>query len=131
MLALTKGAAEAVETIVNQPETPEGAVMRITSGTAESNGTGPTQELELSVVESPEDDDVVVQGLPISVEPSTINFLDDKVLDAELVEGGIQFRLYQQPEEGFADEEQGFADIATTIPISPAAWTPNGNRPTG
>ena len=40
MLALTKEAAAAVETIVGQPDLPADAVMRITSGAAETNRTG-------------------------------------------------------------------------------------------
>jgi iron-sulfur cluster assembly protein len=106
MLTLTQEAAQAVETIVTQSEAPEDAVMRITGGAAQSNGTGPAQELQLSVVEGPEPDDVVVQGLPMAVEPTTIEFLDDKVLDAEVVEGGVQFKLYQQPEEGLPEEDE-------------------------
>jgi Fe-S cluster assembly iron-binding protein IscA len=105
MLALTKEAAQAVETIVAQPSAPEDAVMRVTGGAARNNGTGVAQELQLSVVEGPEPDDVVVQGLPIAVEPTTIQFLDDKVLDAEMVEGGVQFKLYQQPEEGLPEQD--------------------------
>jgi Fe-S cluster assembly iron-binding protein IscA len=105
MLALTREAAQAVETIVTQPEVPADAVMRITGGAAQNNGTGPAQELQLSVVENPEPDDVVVQGLPMAVEPTTIQFLDDKVLDAEVVEGGVQFKLYQQPEGGLPEED--------------------------
>ena len=104
MLALTKEAAAAVETIVTQPEAPADAVMRITSGAAESNGTGPAHELQMSVVQEPEPEDVVVEGLPMAVEQATIGFLDDKVLDAEVVEGGVQFKLYQQPEEGLPEE---------------------------
>ena len=52
----------------------------------------------------PEPEDVVVEGLPMAVEQATIGFLDDKVLDAEVVEGGVQFKLYQQPEEGLPEE---------------------------
>ena len=104
MLALTKEAAAAVETIVGQPDVPADAMMRITSGSAESNGTGPAHELQLSVVQEPEPEDVVVEGLPMAVEQATIRFLDDKVLDAEVVEGGVQFKLYQQPEEGLPDD---------------------------
>ncbi len=104
MLALTKEAAAAVETIVTQPEAPADAVMRITSGGADSNGTGPAHELLMSVVQEPEPEDVVVEGLPMAVEQATIGFLDDKVLDAEVVEGGVQFKLYQQPEEGLPEE---------------------------
>ena len=104
MLALTKEAAAAVETIVGQADVPADAMMRITGGSAESNGTGPAHELQLSVVQEPEPEDVVVEGLPMAVEQATIGFLDDKVLDAEVVEGGVQFKLYQQPEEGLPEE---------------------------
>jgi hypothetical protein len=105
MLALTKEAAAAVETIVSQPEAPDDAVMRVTGGAAQSNGTGPVAELQLSVVEAPQPDDVVVQGLPMAVEQTTIEYLDDKVLDAEVVDGGVQFRLYQQPDGGLEEAE--------------------------
>ena len=113
MLALTKEAAAAVETIVGQPDAPADAVMRITSGAAETNGTGPAQELQLSVVQEPEPEDVVVEGLPMAVEQATIRFLDDKVLDAELVEGGVQFKLYQQPEDGLSEEGLDGEDTGT------------------
>ena len=106
MLALTKEAAAAVESIVAQPEAPADGVMRITSGAAQTNGTGPAHELQISVVQEPEPEDVVVEGLPMAVEQATIQFLDDKVLDAELVEGGVQFKLYQQPEEGLTDDAE-------------------------
>ena len=102
MLALTKEAAAAVETIVTQPEAPADAVMRITSGGADSNGTGPRTSDECR--SRARAGDVVVEGLPMAVEQATIGFLDDKVLDAEVVEGGVQFKLYQQPEEGLPEE---------------------------
>jgi Fe-S cluster assembly iron-binding protein IscA len=97
MLALTQGAAEAVETIVAQQDAPESAVLRITSRTDSDNGAGPHQELEMALVTEPQEDDVVVDGIPIAVEPTTLEFLNDKILDAEVQDGDVQFSLYVQP----------------------------------
>jgi Fe-S cluster assembly iron-binding protein IscA len=97
MLALTQGAADAVETIVAQQETPDRAVLRITTRTESNNGSQPQQELEMALVTEPQEDDVLVEGIPIAVEPNTLEFLDDKILDAEINEGGFHFSLYLQP----------------------------------
>lgn len=97
MLALTENAAEAVEKIVSQPEVPESAVVRISSEEDTEPGNGASPELKFTLASEPEDDDVVVEGIRISVEPDALDFLDDKVLDAELAEGSVQFSLYMQP----------------------------------
>lgn len=97
MLAMTRTAAEAVEAIVSQAEVPETAVLRIAAGESRDNGSGPVPELQLALVEQPEIDDLVVEDMRISVEPSTAEFLDDKVLDAEIDERGVRFSLYAQP----------------------------------
>ena len=115
MLALTPTAAEAIQTIVNQSDAPEGAVLRITSEEAGGDEGAEVRDLQLAVVESPEEEDLQVQGLPVSVEPDTIDFLDDKVLDAEVDEGNVKFSLYLQPPGDPSDQ------------ITDA---PNGSRPT-
>ncbi|HEX2129901.1 MAG TPA: hypothetical protein VHF58_11870 [Solirubrobacterales bacterium] len=98
MLALTQGAADAVERIVTETEAPDGAVLRITSRTESDNGAGAERELEMALVTEPQEEDVLVEGIPIAVEPSTLEFLDDKILDAEIEEeGGFHFSLYLQP----------------------------------
>jgi Fe-S cluster assembly iron-binding protein IscA len=97
MLALTQGAADAVESIVAQPEAPESAVLRITTRIESGNGGAPNQELEMALVTEPQEDDVLVEGIPIAVEPSTLEFLDDKILDAEIDNAGFHFSLYLQP----------------------------------
>jgi Fe-S cluster assembly iron-binding protein IscA len=97
MLALTETATEAVETIIAQPLAPDNAVLRITVNASTENGNAASHELQLALVDSPADDDLVVQGAPVTVEPATAEFLDDKVLDAEFVDGGVQFSLYPQP----------------------------------
>ena len=97
MLALTQGAADAVETIVAQQEAPDNAVLRITTRTESDNGSGPEHELEMALVTEPQEDDVIVEGIPIAVEPTTLEFLDDKILDAEIQDGDVRFSLYLQP----------------------------------
>ena len=59
MLELTENAAEVVTAIVSQTELPETAGMRITSEDGEigANGSAPTRDIRLSVVEAPQGDD--------------------------------------------------------------------------
>lgn len=97
MLAVTPTAADAVETIVRQPDAPEDAILRMSTVIRSENGDGPTQDLELSVVDSAEEGDAVVDGVSIAVDPNTVTFLDDKVLDAQVSGARVTFSLYLQP----------------------------------
>jgi hypothetical protein len=99
VLELTPAATEVVNAIITQQQLPETAGVRITSqeGQPASDGSGPTRDLRLSVVELPEGDDEQVEGAPIYVEPgATAEMLDDKVLDARVQGEEIQFRLMAQ-----------------------------------
>jgi Fe-S cluster assembly iron-binding protein IscA len=104
MLAMTQQAADVVESIVGRPDVPDTAVLRITTQESNSNGSGPAHDLQLELVSAPGEDDVIVEDLPISVEPQAASFLDDKVLDAEIDGEGVHFRLYGRPE---AEDEGG------------------------
>jgi hypothetical protein len=100
VLELTPAAAQVVTTIISQQELPETGGVRITSeeGQAAADGSGPTRDIRLSVVELPEGDDEQVEGAPIYVEPgATAELLDDKVLDARVEGEEVQFRLMPQP----------------------------------
>ena len=99
MLAVTENAEQAVEAIVSQPETPDGAVLRLSGGESHDNGARPARELQLAIVEEPEEGDAVVDGVAITIEPDTVEYLDDKVLDAEIADGDVQFSLYTQRSE--------------------------------
>jgi iron-sulfur cluster assembly protein len=102
MLALTPNAAEVVNAIVSQEGLPESAGMRITSEEGESrpDGSAPTRDLRLSVVEGPEADDEVIEGAPIYVESGpTAELLDNKVLDADVRGQEVQFRVVGQPDD--------------------------------
>ena len=96
MLTLTQGAADVAEAIV--ANTQESAVLRITSRTHSENGGGPT-ELEVIVAGEPEETDVLVDGMPVAVDPLTLEYLSDKVLDAEIDGAEVTFSIYRQPEE--------------------------------
>jgi Fe-S cluster assembly iron-binding protein IscA len=96
MLAMTQNAASAVERIVSQPEVPTGAVIRIVAGEHRANGAGPARKVQLELVEKPRPRDLLVEEMRISVEPHSLAFLDDKVLDATVAEEGVEFTLYPQ-----------------------------------
>lgn len=100
MLELTPTASEVVTAIVTQQDLPETAGMRITSeeGAPAPNGSAPSRDIRLSVVEAPQDDDQEVEGAPVYVESGeTAELLDDKVLDANVEGEEVQFRLMGQP----------------------------------
>ena len=87
MLAMTQEAADAVETIVSRPEVPDSAVIRIAAG----------EGLDLELVSAPQASDLVVTDVRIAVEPGSLAYLDDKLLDAEVDGTTVEFRLYDQP----------------------------------
>lgn len=78
MLAITENAAEAINTLVQQGEMPEGAGARIAS-----DGSG--EGLELALVPGPAHNDTVVegQGATVYLDQSAAPVLADKTLDLE------------------------------------------------
>lgn len=99
MLALTPAANEAVQAIVQRVGPSEGAGLRISAAERAEDGSAPSGDLQLAVVPEPEPEDTAIEGAPIYVEPGTVEFLDDKVLDAEVEEEQVRFSLYEQPSE--------------------------------
>ena len=101
MLAITEDAAAAIQGIVASSGLPEGAGLRITQElNTEAQGTART-DLRLSLVESAEEGDEVLEGTQIFLEPEAAEFLDNKLLDADVVEG----------EEGKAGEVRFSLDV--------------------
>jgi Fe-S cluster assembly iron-binding protein IscA len=103
VLTLTPTAAEAVRRLVDSApiETAEG--LRISPGHATAAGTS----LELAIVDGPEIDDeqVTESGAHVFLEPEVAEFMDDKVLDAELEETGVRFSIRDQ--DSFDPEMNG------------------------
>jgi Fe-S cluster assembly iron-binding protein IscA len=95
VLALTDNATDAIERILAAPGVPMGAGIRIAPGTALSDGGAATNELQLSVADEPADSDEVIeeQGARVFVEDTVSDYLDDKQLDAEVVDERVRFSL--------------------------------------
>lgn len=93
MLAITPSALEAIQGITSQPGIPEGAGLKI-SGQTTPDGTS----VELSLAETPEATDQVLQAekAKVFVAAPMTELLDDKVLDAEIQQDQVAFRLLEQ-----------------------------------
>ena len=94
MLALTDSAVEAVKAVVaSSEETPETGGLRVVAARA-----GDQANFELSIVALPaEDDDVIEEeGARLFLDPQAAALLDDKVLDASVVENQVAFTLADQ-----------------------------------
>jgi Fe-S cluster assembly iron-binding protein IscA len=99
MLTLTPTAADAVRALVAGTEVDdETGGLRIASGDLTTQGTS----LELSLVNGPEttDNEVEAGGAHVFLEPAVAEILDDKVLDAQVDSGRVQFTLFDQPSSG-------------------------------
>ena len=70
--------------------------MRISRAPASEDTAGPELALRLSVVDAPEEGDQVIGEQPVFVEPGAAEALDDKLLDAEVVEDQVRFVVGQQ-----------------------------------
>lgn len=83
MLTLTENASTIIKNLADQTAVAENAGLRISTST-ESEG------LAVDVTPAPEEADQVVEsaGARVFLEPTAAEMLDDKVLDAQLDEGG-------------------------------------------
>jgi iron-sulfur cluster assembly protein len=97
VLTLTENATAVIKTITENQQQPEGSGLRIVQ-----QGDGQEAELALTMAETPEPGDQVVedQGARVFLENTAAETLDDKVLDAQVDEsGGVQFALAIQPSD--------------------------------
>jgi iron-sulfur cluster assembly protein len=93
MLAITEDAAAAIKSIVGSSGMPPGAGLRITREVNTGSEGAPRTDLRLSVVEGPREGDEILEPEPIFLDPGAARFLDDKLLDADVVDRDVQFRL--------------------------------------
>ncbi len=99
MLAITEDAAAAIKSIVGSPGLPEGAGLRITQElNTEVDGETPRTDLRLSVVAAPQEGDEVLDEERVFVDPAAAELLDDKLLDADIVDDEVRFSLDVQAE---------------------------------
>jgi iron-sulfur cluster assembly protein len=97
LLALTDSAVQAVKRIVlSSDEVSETSGLRMVA-----EQTGMQTNLELSVVPLPAEDDEVIEehGARVFLEPEAASLLDDKVLDASVVQDQVAFTIAEQIEE--------------------------------
>jgi iron-sulfur cluster assembly protein len=97
VFVISEDAAQAVRSIVRSAGLPESGGVRITTEITEVEG-GPRQDLRLSVVEAPEEGDEVLERERIFIDPGAADYLDDKMLDADFVDDGVQWSLDIQAE---------------------------------
>jgi iron-sulfur cluster assembly protein len=97
MLAITPTAVQAIQGLTSQPGIPDGAGLKLSAQTT-PEGTA----IELSLVEAPDASDQVLgaEGAQVFVSEPLAPLLDDKVLDAAVQEGQVEFRLVEQPPDG-------------------------------
>lgn len=94
MLVLTEKATSAIRALVDGPELPDGAGLRITITSADGD-----QDLILSAAPTPEAGDEVVEtgGARVFLEAGAAAALDNEVLDAEInPRGSVKFLVAHQ-----------------------------------
>ena len=94
MLTVTENAASAIRAIVQGPELPDGAGLRIFTMDA------PNDQLALSTATTPEAGDQIVEneGARVFLEPAAAAKLGDQILDAEVDDDGkVQFSCHPFP----------------------------------
>jgi Fe-S cluster assembly iron-binding protein IscA len=98
VLTITPEASYAIRGILDASDAPDGSMFRISP--QGQNGVEPGPSLVVSVTDDPPADDQIVEGeeVVVSVDPSAAVMLDDKELDATVVEGQVNFSLGEQAE---------------------------------
>ena len=97
MLAVTDEAVSAINGILASPEVPDDAGLRITAEPSAADADTQRTEFRLAVVEAPEEDDQVLEGASVFLEPEAAAQLDDKLLDAEITGDQVRFGVTEQP----------------------------------
>ena len=96
MLALTDNASVAIEGILSEETIPDGAGIRI--GPPPDEDAASAGQFQVTIVGSPADGDQVIDeaGARVFVDESVTDLLDDKLLDAAIVEDQVHFVLGAQ-----------------------------------
>lgn len=94
MLSVSRTAADAIKLIVSASPIPAEGGIRLAAEPIDEHAT----KLELSLVETPEPGDAIVEeeGAKVFVEQNTAVLLDGKVLDATVEQDGVSFSISDQ-----------------------------------
>jgi Fe-S cluster assembly iron-binding protein IscA len=105
MLTVTPQASEALRGILNSESVPDGAVVRVSAPQDQNGAAG----LAISIVETAPDEDQTVHGdeVEINVDPAAAPLLDDKELDATVLEGQVSFTIGEQQGRAGGEERDG------------------------
>lgn len=101
MLTLTPIANAALEAILESPEAPDGASVRLARGA----GSDGQPSIGLMIVQDVDTADEHIEnptGVDVYVAPDAAEELDDQVLDAEIAEDHVAFSLHPQDIDGSA-----------------------------
>jgi iron-sulfur cluster assembly protein len=101
VLTITTEAAQAINAIVESSPMPQGGLKITAKPVSDTEST-----LELSVVEAPAESDRVIedQGTRVFLEELASDYLEDKVLDAEVEGEQIRFTLQDQSPRGAPEQ---------------------------
>lgn len=96
MLAMTNEAQEAIEGLLSASSTPPGGGVRIAPPT--DAGAAGSVQLQITVAEMPAEADQVIDehGARVFVDEAAVEFLDDKILDADISGNEIRFAIAEQ-----------------------------------
>lgn len=95
MLAITTEASEAIKVVLAADDVPDGALLRISpQPTSDSAAVG----LVVEVTDAPPPNDQVVEGdgVEVCLEPTAAEMLDDKELDAKIIDGKVNLSIGDQ-----------------------------------
>jgi iron-sulfur cluster assembly protein len=95
VLALTETATEAIEGILSGPAIPDGAGIRIAPAPREQAGEPDASELKVTLATAPAESDQVVdqEGARVFVDEPLTEYLDDKLLDAQISGEQVSFMI--------------------------------------
>lgn len=98
MLAVTPAAAAAVASLLENPDLPEGAGLRLQRGL---DATGQSA-IGLAIVDEPDPDDEMVAAVEseVFIAPDIVELVDNQVLDAEIDDRDVAFTLRPQSVNG-------------------------------
>jgi Fe-S cluster assembly iron-binding protein IscA len=93
VLTITSEAAQVIGSIVASSPIPQGGVKISAKPVSDTES-----RLELSIVEGPTETDSVIEeeGTRVFLEDAVSDYLEDKVLDAQMQEGEVRFTIQEQ-----------------------------------
>jgi hypothetical protein len=99
VLILTPAAIAAVDTLLQDPEIPEGWSLRLQQGVSAEGRSG----IGIALVAEPEDDDQLLPAADagdILLASEVVDLLDDQVLDAKIEGENVAFMIHPQALDG-------------------------------